>query len=150
MAGIGGLVHGGNQPVSGANIGIYTVGTTGYGSAGNSMLSGAVTTGSDGSFYFGNKLLLCPSGPSGKDRLYLTATGGNPGINAPSVNNDALYLMTVIDSCQALTTSSVGSDLRGTMLLNDTGGQGTARSTRGRDAASAVCRTNSSPSPAHA
>jgi hypothetical protein len=101
-----GNVHGGNQPVSGATIQIYAPGKTGYGSAATPLITGTpLLTGADGSFNFGNRSLSCPSGGGGQDRLYLTATGGDPGFGG-GVNNDALFLMTVIDNCQALTSSS--------------------------------------------
>jgi hypothetical protein len=101
-----GSIHGGNQPVSGATIQIYAPGKTGYGSTATPLITGApLLTGADGGFNFGNRGLSCPSGPGGQDRLYLTATGGNPGFSG-AANNDALFLMTIIDSCQALTTSS--------------------------------------------
>jgi hypothetical protein len=104
-SGMSGNVHGGNQPVSGATIQIYAPGKTGYGSAATPLLTGSpLLTGADGGFNLGG-LLTCPSGAGGHDRLYLTATGGNPGLSTPT-NNDALFLMTVIDNCQALTSSS--------------------------------------------
>jgi sugar lactone lactonase YvrE len=105
-SGMSGSVHGGNQPVSGATIQIYAPGTTGYGSTATPLVTGTpLLTGPDGSFTFGNRGLSCPSGPGGRDRLYLTATGGDPGFGG-GANNDALFLMTIIDNCQTLNASS--------------------------------------------
>ncbi len=45
-----GSVHGGQQPVSGATIQLYTVGTSGDGSAATPLLTSAVTTNASGGF----------------------------------------------------------------------------------------------------
>jgi hypothetical protein len=47
---ISGSVHGGQQPITNATIGLYAVGTAGYGSAAASLLTAGVTSGAGGSF----------------------------------------------------------------------------------------------------
>lgn len=51
---ISGRVHGGQQPVSGAIIKLYTVGTSADGSASTSLLSQTVTTDANGDFTITN------------------------------------------------------------------------------------------------
>lgn len=49
-SGVKGVVHGGQNPVSGATIQLYTVGTTGDGSNSTPILKKTITTLDDGSF----------------------------------------------------------------------------------------------------
>ena len=91
---ISGSVYGGQQPVSGAAIQLYAVGTSGYGSAATSMLNTTVYTGSDGKFSITGDY-ACPAagtafGPS--TPVYMVASGGNPGLS-PGTNNGSLVLM---------------------------------------------------------
>jgi hypothetical protein len=96
-----GRVHGGQQPVSGANIELFATGSSGYGSAAATLLTSSVQTGSDGSFNI-TADYTCPS-PS--TLVYLTATGGNPGL-AGNVNNPALALMAALGPCGALQSTT--------------------------------------------
>ena len=87
-----GIVHGGQQPLSGAVIQLYPVGTTGYGSAGTGLISGAAQstagialTDANGNFNITGKY-TCPSAST---LVYLTATGGNPGLLPSTTNNSA-------------------------------------------------------------
>ena len=73
-AGIHGAVFGGNQPITGASLQLYAVGTSGYGSASTALFTAPLTTQPDGSFSF--SAYTCPTSTS---LVYLTATGGNPG-----------------------------------------------------------------------
>ena len=73
-SGAKGLVQGGQQPVSGATVQLYAVGTGGYGSASRGLLSTPVLTNASGGFSI-NQSYTCNSG----DLIYLAATGGNPG-----------------------------------------------------------------------
>jgi trimeric autotransporter adhesin len=93
-----GLVHGGQQPVTGATVQLYAVGTTGDGSAATQLLS--TTTDADGDFSLTG--LTCPS-PTAP--VYYLATGGNPGLS-PGTNNPNLALMAAVGPCGSLTTSS--------------------------------------------
>lgn len=82
-----GSVHGGQQPVTGATIQLYSAGLTGYGSAATSLIpisaqvpfsgpgTGALTDGNGGFQISGD--YTCPSATS---QVYITSTGGNPGL----------------------------------------------------------------------
>ena len=115
-----GIVHGGQQPISGATIQLWTVGTTGYGSAGTALISATLTT-SDGTGLFnsnanvGNNDNALPAGyfsitgdytcPTASTLVYLVATGGNPGLTA-GTNNSAIVLMAPLGQCGSLTPST--------------------------------------------
>jgi len=94
-----GVVHGGQQPVSGATIQIYTVGTTGIASASTPLITGTtVLSDSSGGFTIPAGAYSCTSATE----VYMTATGGDAG----SGNNAALSLMTALGPCGALTAST--------------------------------------------
>jgi trimeric autotransporter adhesin len=95
---IAGHVHGGQQPVSGAIIKLYTVGTSGDGSASTSLLSQSVTSDANGNFTITN-LYSCTNATL----VYLVAAGGNPGLSS---NNSNLALMTALGPCASLTSST--------------------------------------------
>jgi polygalacturonase len=115
-----GAVHGGQQPVAGATIQLYAVGTAGDGSPATPLLTTTVTT-SDGSgnstnsnANAGNGLNSLPVGSftitgdyttpcSGE--VYLVATGGNPGLTA-GTDNTALAMMAALGPCSSLTSST--------------------------------------------
>ena len=92
-----GMVHGGVQPVSGANIALYAPGTTGYGVAATALLTTAVTTNSNGGFSITGDY-TCPSAAT---PVYMVVTGGNPGL-APGTNNAALAMMALLGQCGTL------------------------------------------------
>ncbi len=94
-----GRVHGGQQPVVGATIQLYTVGTSGLGSASTPMLTSAVTTLADGSFTITGQY-SCSTVPA--TQVYITATGGNPGAGT----NSALTMAAALGPCSALTSST--------------------------------------------
>jgi hypothetical protein len=100
---IHGTVFGGQQPVSLATITIYQVGTTGYGSAGTSILNvvppTTITSDSNGNFTY-TGTYTCPTPTT---QVYFVATGGNPGL-AMGTNNAALALMSAIGNCQDIAT----------------------------------------------
>ena len=100
-----GVVHGGQQPVTGSHVHLYEVGATGYGSASNNI----ITTG-DGSDSGGNYVLTDSHGnfslPAANyactkpaNQTYLLATGGNPGFADPSTNNTAITLIALLGKC---------------------------------------------------
>ncbi len=89
-----GVVHGGQQPVTGATISLYAAGTTGYGKGAASLLTTPVTTDSTGSFSITGDY-TCPSATS---QLYIVATGGNPGLPG-NVNNSAIAMMAPLGPC---------------------------------------------------
>lgn len=95
-----GTVHGGQQPVTGANIQLYAVGTSGYGSASTALLTSTVTTDPAGSF---NITGLYPC--TGNPLVYIVASGGNPGLTA-GTNNTALVLIAALGACSSLTSGT--------------------------------------------
>ncbi|WP_142988228.1 hypothetical protein [Granulicella rosea] len=108
-----GNVHGGQQPVSGANVQLYAAGTSGYGSAARPLVNCAgapdsnrvhtapcagVSTDAAGSFTITGDY-TCPPGAY----VYIVAKGGVPG---GSNVNSALALMTGLGACSSLTSST--------------------------------------------
>ena len=100
--GIQGKVFGGQQPVTGASIFLYSAGKTGNGSAATSMLTNPVSTDKTGSFTIAGDYNC----GSSTDQVYLVATGGNPGLST-STNNTALVLVTALGNCGNLSTTPV-------------------------------------------
>src|SRR5579871_4462367 len=96
-----GSVHGGQQPVSGATIQLYAVGSNGDGSAATPLISQPVTSDANGNFSISGSY-SCPTAAS---LVYIVASGGNPGL-APGTNNTALNMMTALGRCDSL--SSLG------------------------------------------
>lgn len=94
---LSGSVHGGQQPISGATVQLYAVGTSADGSASTPLLATPALTDSGG--HFSITKYTCPSAFS---LVYLTATGGNPGLNSGS-SNPSLAMMTALGPCQNLT-----------------------------------------------
>jgi hypothetical protein len=95
-----GMVITGTTPISGATIQLYAVGTASGGSASTPLLTGTVETDSSGNFVITN-LFTCPTPET---LVYLTATGGNPGL-ASGTNNAALLLMTALGACSTVTSA---------------------------------------------
>jgi hypothetical protein len=89
-----GVVHGGQQPITGASIQLYAAATTGYGASATPLLTSSVVTDATGSFTITGDY-ACPSATS---QLYIVARGGNPGL-APGTNNAASVLMTALGPC---------------------------------------------------
>ncbi|MES2392404.1 MAG: NHL repeat-containing protein [Acidobacteriota bacterium] len=117
-----GSVHGGQQPVTGSTIQLYAVGTGGYGSTPTALLSSSVIS-SDGTGVGGNAsngfntyapgafsitgLYTCPGA---NPQVYLTATGGNPGLSA-GTNNSAIFLVAALSDCNALKNNAATTHL---------------------------------------
>lgn len=97
---VSGHVFGGQQPVSGATIQLYTVGTTGNGSAASPLLAGSVTSDAGGNFSIGGQYSC-----SGATQVYITATGGNAG----SGPNSALSMIAALGSCAALQANAAST-----------------------------------------
>ena len=91
---LSGKVHRGQQPVSGITTQLYAVRTSGDGSAATPLLSQAVTTGGDGDFTITGQYYC-----SGASLVYLTATGGNPGMSSA---NGILTDMVALAPCSSL------------------------------------------------
>jgi len=116
-----GTVFGGQQPVTGATIQLWQVGTSGYGSTASALIGATVTT-SDGTGTMdsnanaGNVNNTLSAGsftitgdytcPSASTLVYLTATGGNPGMTS-GTNNSALVLVAALGQCGSLSSSTV-------------------------------------------
>ena len=97
---LGGIVHGGQQPISGATVQLWAVGTSDGGPA-TPLLSPAITSAANGTFTFGGQY-TCPSAST---LVYLTATGGNPGLSS-GTNNPAITLMAALGTCGSLSAST--------------------------------------------
>ncbi len=95
-----GSIHGGQQPVSHAVIQLYAAGTTGYASAAIPLLTTSVFSDAQGGFSITGDY-TCPANAL----VYLTATGGNPGL-AAGTNNAALAMMTALGPCSGLSAQS--------------------------------------------
>ena len=100
LNGIPGTVHGGQQPISGAGIQLYAVGTTADGSASNPLLTSTVTTNANGGFSTGS--FSCPTSTT---LVYLLASGGNPGL-ANGTNNSAIQQIALLGQCGSLGPST--------------------------------------------
>ena len=117
--GVSGAVFGGQNPVSGSLIQLYSVGTTGDGLAAARLISATLTT-SDGTGLpnsnanAGNATNSLPAGsftitgdftcPLATTEVYLVATGGNPGLGLG--NNANLALMAALGPCGDLSSST--------------------------------------------
>ena len=102
LVNVSGTVHGGQQPVSSAVIQMYATSTAGDGAPALPLLTRVVKTGSVGGFSFGSADYTCPSASA---PVYLTATGGNPGLSG-SVNNTAIALMVSLGPCGGVASLS--------------------------------------------
>ena len=116
-----GAVHGGQQPVTGATLQLYAVGTGGDGSAATALILTPATTSdgsgnaTDGNGNAANALNTLPAGfftlagefvcPVSNPEVYLVATGGNPGL-AAGTNNQALTMMAALGPCNGLGSST--------------------------------------------
>jgi streptogramin lyase len=114
--GVTGNVHGGQNPVTGATIQLYAVGTSGNGSAAAPLITATVTT-SDGSgavnsnanagngnntYPAGNFSITGDYSCTGATQVYLVATGGNSG----SGTNPNIALMAPLGDCATLQASA--------------------------------------------
>lgn len=91
---ISGKVYGGQQPINGATIQLYTVGTTGLKSAATALIASPPTSASDGSFSI-TGLYSCTNATN----VYLVASGGNPGSGSA---NSAISLAAALGPCATL------------------------------------------------
>lgn len=100
-----GNVHGGQQPVVGAQIQLYAAGapTTGgaFGSGSTALITGVLpVSDANGNFTITGRYIL----PSGASYLYIVATGGSAGVGNPV--NSGSSLMAVLNGCNGVTTPS--------------------------------------------
>jgi hypothetical protein len=98
-----GHIFGGQQPIAGATLQLYAVGTTADGSAATPLLTQTVTSAIDGSF---NITGLYPCAPG--TLVYITATGGSPTATNGSVGpiNANLVMLTALGPCDQLSAST--------------------------------------------
>jgi sugar lactone lactonase YvrE len=104
---VNGKVHGGQQPISGAVIQLYAVGIAGLKSAATPLVAMTVTTAADGSFSItGDWDCTSNTATYGVNPLlYITATGGNPGMPGP-VNNSSVVMMAALGACSGVNAST--------------------------------------------
>lgn len=95
---LGGLVHGGNQPVVGSHIALFATTAAGYG---GTLTPLASTTTTAGGFFTISTSYTCPAG----SQAYIVASGGNPGMTA-GTDNSAILLMAALGPCANLTAST--------------------------------------------
>lgn len=88
-----GNVHGGQQPISGATIQLYTVGTSGLKSASTGLIAATVLTDANGNFDITGQY-SCGSATD----VYLVASGGDPG-NGTNAN---VSMVAALGSCANL------------------------------------------------
>jgi streptogramin lyase len=101
VTGIHGSAFGGTQPIVGAAIQLYEANTaSGYGSGSKPLLPtiNPVTTDANGAFNI-TGTYTCDSGAL----VYITATGGNPGL---SKSNTSIALMAALGPCSSVSTSA--------------------------------------------
>lgn len=109
-----GTAHGGQFPVSGAEIFLFQVGTSGYGSAAQSLVNPGATgvmgggtgpayikTDANGNFTFAPSAYTCVNG---SNLTYLVSIGGNPGLPAGNTNNTAINFIAATGPCSGLAT----------------------------------------------
>ncbi|SNT34953.1 hypothetical protein SAMN05421770_10840 [Granulicella rosea] len=99
-ASFSGAMHGGQQPISGATIQLYAVGAGGYGAAATPLLTTPVTTDANGAFNISGDYSC-----SGVNQVYLTGSGGNPGLSAGTTNS-AIVMMAALGSCSNLVANA--------------------------------------------
>jgi hypothetical protein len=96
-----GNVRGGSQPISYSTIQLYAVGISGLGSQPTPLLLRAVHSDGQGNFTL-TGLYSCPSATV---PVYITATGGNPGL-ADGTNNSWIRLIAALGECGNLGPNS--------------------------------------------
>jgi hypothetical protein len=111
---ISGRIHGGQQPIAGATVDLYAVGTTGYG-LGATRLATTTSANGTGAFNFTQKSTQTgadnpiDSGygcPTNSTLLYLVASGGDPtGTGTLTNNNSNIRLLDAIGQCSAVKSS---------------------------------------------
>jgi len=94
-AAIGGMLHGGPNPVVGATMKLYSTGGTGYG-AGATLLA-TTTTGSYGQFTFPTNTCVAGS------EVYVTAAAGSTGTNT---TNNQLLMVSALGDCSTVNAST--------------------------------------------
>ena len=104
-----GVIHGGQQPITGAHVFLFAANPGGYGQPSINLL----TTGDGSDPGYGNYFLTDATGsfnfngdftcPAGNPVTYVLATQGNPGLVA-GTNNTAISLMAALGPCSSLSS----------------------------------------------
>lgn len=97
---IRGVIHGGQNPVSGSSIGLYRAGTTGLASAATNILTRSVTSDAQGNFTLTGAYTCA----NANDQMYVVATGGNPGLSGNGTN-PAISMVAALGSCSTLSST---------------------------------------------
>src|ERR1039458_9544078 len=100
-----GVVHGGQQAITGANIQLWEVGSTGYGSAPTLLYSTSTNGSGNFSFPIASWTTNCTAVNSGSNSsipVYITSTGGNAG----SGTNSAILLMAALGPCNNINAAT--------------------------------------------
>lgn len=97
-----GTVRGGQVPITEASLQLYAVGTTGDGSSATPLLAQPITSDASGNFSL-TGTYTCPSASS---LVYVTASGGNPGL-VSGTNNTASVLIAALGPCGSIPTSLI-------------------------------------------
>lgn len=100
-ASVQGTVHGGQNPVTGAAIQMWSVGASGYGSPATA-LGPLLATDTSGNFSYPASSYTCPTGST---QVYITSAGGNPGLGTGT--NANIMLAAALGNCSALGSGTV-------------------------------------------
>jgi len=100
QAGIGGRVHGGNQPIVGAEVVLWAAGTAGTYGTGATQLATTLST-AGGAFTFNNATTHASPCTPGQ-YLYITSSAGNPGAGT---NNYAAMMAAIPTPCTSGATA---------------------------------------------
>jgi hypothetical protein len=96
---ISGKVYGGQQPISGSTITVWSIGLTGYGSAATKLAE--TTTDADGNFSFPSNAYTCLTPDT---QVYITAYSG---YSSPGYENPNILLATGLGDCSTAKQSVV-------------------------------------------
>jgi hypothetical protein len=96
---VSGHVLGGTQPISGATVQLYAVGTSGYASAAKPLLTSSVSTDTDGSFTISSDYVC-----TGNPLVYIVATQGHSSLTTSA--NPYLALTAALGPCSSLSSSN--------------------------------------------
>lgn len=101
-----GTVRGGQVPVTSASLQLYAVGATGDGSSATPLLNQPIASDASGNFTL-TGTYTCPSPSS---LVYVTASGGNPGLGA-GTNNTASVLIAALGPCSSVPSSFIVNEV---------------------------------------
>jgi hypothetical protein len=100
-----GVVHGGQQAITSANVQLWEVGTTGYGSAPTLLYSTSTNGSGNFNFPIASWTTNCTNVNSGSNSsipVYITSTGGDAG----SGTNTAILLMAALGPCNNINAAT--------------------------------------------